>query len=77
MYSKYKGFKKIHNWSISQIWLNLFVDDCQFGYIRKLVKKNKKNKNKKIIKKKLVCQVIIGNFLFNVYFRCLYFIDNI
>jgi hypothetical protein len=31
----------------SQIWLNLLVDDFQFGYITKLEKRKRKKKKKK------------------------------
>jgi hypothetical protein len=33
--------------SSSQIWLNIFVDHCHFGYIAKLTPKKKKKKKKK------------------------------
>jgi hypothetical protein len=31
------------------MWLNLLVDDCQFGYITKLIKKRKKRKKSRVI----------------------------
>jgi uncharacterized membrane protein len=33
----------------SQIWLNIIVDACQFGYITKLGKKEKEKSNLKTI----------------------------
>jgi hypothetical protein len=40
-YPKYKRFVKclLSHLVYSQIWLNLLVDDCKFGYITKLAKK--------------------------------------
>jgi hypothetical protein len=35
----------------NQIWLNLSMDDCHFGYITKLTPKKKKKKGFKVMKR--------------------------